>query len=110
MYECYGGVLFYVIENGVFFYDLFVVIDGCVDDLLCVYYLCIYIVVVCDVILCGVDVCGYCVWLLFDNLEWVLGFVKCFGFVYIDFQMLVCMFKVSVCFYVEVIVVYGVNF
>jgi len=43
--------------------------------------------VVFDVIEVGVLVCGYFLWLLFDNFEWLFGYFKCFGIVYVDYDI-----------------------
>lgn len=75
----------YIIENGVVMDDEF--IDGEVLDNGCIVYFYMYLNVVNEVIEKGVDICGYFVWSLMDNFEWVLGYLKCFGIVYVDYEI-----------------------
>lgn len=35
----------------------------------------------------GVNIMGYFVWSLLDNFEWVLGYEKWFGIVYVDYSI-----------------------
>lgn len=43
--------------------------------------------VVVEVMEVGVDVIVYFVWSLLDNFEWVEGYFKWFGIVYVDYDM-----------------------
>lgn len=60
-------------ENGVLFFELLCVV--CVEDMEWIVYLVGYIVVLFEVMDVGVFVEEYIVWLLFDNWEWVDGYM-----------------------------------
>ena len=51
----------------------------------------------------GLPLHGYFVWSLMDNFEWACGYDKRFGIVYVDFQTLERIPKLSAKFYQEVI-------
>lgn len=94
---CYDLLFIYIIENGVVMVDKFV--NGEVVDNDRIDYYEVYLCVLFDVIDVGVNVVGYFVWSLMDNFEWVEGYVKWFGLVYVDFEIQICLFKYSVYVY-----------
>jgi beta-glucosidase len=51
----------------------------------------------------GVPISGYFVWSLLDNYEWVYGYTKRFGLVYVDFNTLTRTLKDSAKWYSQVI-------
>ena len=106
--ERYGNLPLYVTENGAAFYDP-PTVEGEVQDPLRVDYLRNHLRAAHQAIAQGVDLRGYCVWSLFDNLEWSLGFSKRFGIVHVDFETLKRTPKASARFYSEVIRTNGEN-
>ena len=81
----YGNLPVYITENGAAFPDPATVANGRVDDPLRVEYLRSHLAAVRAAIAQGADIRGYCVWSLFDNFEWALGYSKRFGIVHIDY-------------------------
>ena len=57
----------------------------------------------------GVPVGGYFVWSLLDNFEWVFGYSRRFGLVYVDFKTQQRILKDSGRWYGKVIRENGVN-
>ncbi len=51
----------------------------------------------------GVPVSGYFVWSLLDNFEWVYGYTKRFGLIYVDFKTEARTLKDSARWYAQVI-------
>jgi beta-glucosidase len=74
-----------VTENGVPEPDE-ISVDGDVHDPQRIRYLQAHIIQVQRAIQDGVPVSGYFVWSLLDNFEWVFGYSRRFGLVYIDFE------------------------
>ena len=79
----------YVTENGAAFVDEVKVDEANVPrvhDIRRVEYLRSHIAALNGALVEGVDVRGYFVWSLFDNFEWILGYEKRFGIVYVDYE------------------------
>jgi len=74
-----------VSENGVPVHDE-VAADGGVHDVQRIRYLQTHIAEVRRAIAAGVPVTGYFVWSLLDNFEWIYGYSKRFGLVYVNFE------------------------
>lgn len=60
--------------------------NGKVNDVLRTAYLQKHIKAVHQAIQEGVNIKGYCVWSMFDNLEWLMGYSRRFGITYVDFK------------------------
>jgi beta-glucosidase len=60
--------------------------NGKVNDALRTSYLERHIKAVHQAIHEGVNIKGYCVWSMFDNLEWIMGYSRRFGITYVDFK------------------------
>lgn len=61
-------------------------VNGKVNDVLRTAYLQKHIRAVYKAIQDGVNIRGYYVWSMFDNLEWLMGYSRRFGIVYVDFK------------------------
>jgi beta-glucosidase len=85
LHKDYGHAKWVVSENGVPVPDE-VAADGGVHDAQRIRYLQAHIAQVRRAIAAGVPVTGYFVWSLLDNFEWIHGYTKRFGLVYVDFQ------------------------
>lgn len=83
--EEYGIKNIYITENGACFADE-VTGDGKVHDLQRKHYLAGHFEQARRAIDAGVDLKGYLIWSLLDNFEWVLGYSKRFGIVYVDYE------------------------
>jgi len=82
----YGNPPVAVTENGAGFGDFDeVMADGLVNDPLRTDYIARHIEATLKARGEGVDVRGYLVWSLFDNFEWIQGYQRRFGMVYVDF-------------------------
>ena len=81
----YGHVPIYVTENGAAFDDR-VNVHGQVDDPARVRFLHDHFVAAHAALRAGVTLKGYEVWSLLDNFEWVAGYSKRFGIVYVDYR------------------------
>jgi beta-glucosidase len=99
----YGNPPIYITENGAAFFDPPVAEGGRVHDPLRVNYLQKHLRAIHGAIAAGVDVRGYCVWSLFDNLEWAHGFSKRFGIVHVNFATQERTLKDSAYYYSDVI-------
>jgi beta-glucosidase len=99
----YGNPPIYITENGSAFFDPPVAEGGRVADPLRVNYLQKHLRAIHGAIEAGVDVRGYCVWSLFDNLEWAHGFSKRFGIVHVNFDTQERTLKDSAYYYQDVI-------
>lgn len=77
----------YVTENGVACNDI-VALDGKVHDENRVDFLERHLAVVRRLIDEKADIRGYFVWSFLDNFEWLFGYTKRFGLVYVDYQTL----------------------
>jgi beta-glucosidase len=80
----YGHVPIYITENGAAFDDR-VDVHGRVDDLARVRFLHDHVVAAHGALRAGVNLKGYEVWSLLDNFEWISGYSKRFGIVYVDY-------------------------
>lgn len=81
----YPGVPLLVTENGAAFDDEADLDGGSVADLDRVRYLDAHLRAAHTALARGVDLRGYLVWSLLDNFEWVEGYRKRFGIVYVDY-------------------------
>ena len=102
IHERYSGPPIYITENGAAFYDP-PKSELLVDDTLRIRYLREHLAAAAEAIRRGVNLRGYCVWSLFDNYEWALGYSKRFGIIHVDFETLKRTIKASGRFYAEVI-------
>lgn len=84
LYERYQKPIF-ITENGVAFDDV-ISPDGKVHDQDRIQFLEKYIHQVLKAKQEGIPVKGYFIWSLFDNFEWLNGYTKRFGIVYIDYE------------------------
>ncbi len=84
LHKEYGHANWLVSENGVPVPDV-VAADGGVHDPDRIRYLRNHILQVQRALAAGVPVSGYFVWSLLDNFEWVYGYGRRFGLVYVDF-------------------------
>jgi beta-glucosidase len=98
----YGHANWVVSENGVPVPDE-VAPDGGVHDVQRIKYLHAHIAEVRRAMAAGVHVTGYFVWSLLDNFEWIHGYTKRFGMVYVDFDTKMRTLKDSGKWYGEVI-------
>jgi beta-glucosidase len=103
----YGNLPVYITENGAAFPDPASVADGRLEDPLRVEYLRSHLAAVREAIVLGADIRGYCVWSLFDNFEWALGYSKRFGIVHVDYATQRRTPKASAEFYRQVIASQG---
>jgi beta-glucosidase len=85
LHKDYGHANLVVSENGVPVPDE-VAVDGGVHDVRRIAYLRAHIAEVRRAMAAGVPVTGYFVWSLLDNFEWIHGYTKRFGLVYVDFN------------------------
>jgi beta-glucosidase len=85
LHKDYGQANWVVSENGVPVHDE-VAADGGVHDDQRIRYLRAHIAEVRRAIAAGVPVTGYFVWSLLDNFEWIHGYTKRFGMVYVNFE------------------------
>jgi beta-glucosidase len=104
----YGHVSLYVTENGAAFDDK-VDVHGRVDDHARVRFLHDHIVAAHGAVRAGVNLKGYEVWSLLDNFEWISGYSKRFGIVYVDYHTQRRIPKRSALWYRDVIRQNGVN-
>ena len=103
----YNNPIVYITENGAAFYDPPTADQGKVNDPLRMNYLHKHISAVRDAMEAGANIQGYCVWSLFDNLEWSLGFAKRFGIIHVNFETQERTFKDSAMYYKKVIISNG---
>ena len=92
-----------ITENGAAFYDPPTAENGQVNDPLRIHYLHKHISAVREAMDAGANIVGYCVWSLFDNLEWSLGFAKRFGIIHVNFETQERTLKDSAKYYTSVI-------
>jgi beta-glucosidase len=95
--EDYDLPALYVTENGAAYED--VRHNGAVDDPERVSYLERHLGAIAQAIKEGVPVAGYFVWSLLDNFEWAQGYSQRFGIVYVDFETLERVPKMSYSWY-----------
>jgi beta-glucosidase len=74
----------FITENGAAYADT--VNKGNVHDKERTKFVQMHIAAVARAIEAGVDIRGYFLWSLLDNFEWVYGYTKRFGIVYVDYQ------------------------
>ena len=98
----YGHANLIVSENGIPVPDE-VAADGGVHDVQRIKYLQAHIAQVRRAMNAGVPVTGYFVWSLLDNFEWIYGYTKRFGLVYVDFDTKQRIMKDSGKWYAQVI-------
>jgi len=97
----YGNPLLYITEGGVAFDDK---LEGNkVHDEKRINYMCEELEKVHEALKDGVRLKGYHVWSLMDNFEWLLGYSKRFGLVYIDNETQKRILKDSAYFYRKII-------
>ena len=85
--DTYGNPPVFITENGAGFGDFDEVRDGAlVKDPLRTDYIRRHIQAVLQARSAGADVRGYLVWSLFDNFEWIQGYERRFGMVWVDFE------------------------
>lgn len=99
----------YVLENGAACADPPAPVGGSLDDPLRVVYLREHLRSVARALAAGADVRGYCVWSLFDNLEWAQGYAMRFGLVHVDRATQARTLKASAHFYRELIRSHGAD-
>jgi len=87
----------YITENGAAYED--VRANGAVDDPERVSYLERHLGAIAQAVKEGVPVAGYFVWSLLDNFEWAQGYSQRFGIVYVDFETLERVPKMSYTWY-----------
>jgi beta-glucosidase len=83
--------------------------DGKVHDPQRIRYLHAHLVQVQRAIQAGVPISGYFVWSLLDNFEWIYGYSRRFGLVYVDFKTKQRILKDSAGWYRNVIHANGVS-
>jgi beta-glucosidase len=85
--DYYNDPNIYVTENGAC-YDDPLAVDGTVHDEDRVAYLRDHLAAAQKALTAGVKLRGYFVWSLLDNFEWVEGYGRRFGIIYVDFKTL----------------------
>jgi beta-glucosidase len=98
----YGFPALYVTENGAAYSDR-IGRDGSVQDPRRVAYLREHLAAAARAVAAGVPLKGYFVWSLLDNFEWVHGYSKRFGLVYVDYPTQSRVLKSSAHWYSKVI-------
>lgn len=98
----YAPKAIYITENGYCSPDV-PSQDGSIDDTERIAYLKAHLTALHKAISEGCPVKGYFVWSIMDNFEWVFGFSKRFGLVYVDYATQKRTPKKSFFFYQEVI-------
>jgi beta-glucosidase len=97
----YPAVPIYITENGAAFDDE--VVDGSVDDPDRVAFLRSHLLACQEAIESGAPLKGYFVWSLLDNFEWLWGYSRRFGLVYVDYPTQRRIPKSSARWYADVI-------
>ncbi len=83
----YGKPLIYITENGAGFGAVDdTLVDGKINDTLRRDYIKRHLVAAHRAIQQGVNLKRYYLWSCFDNFEWIFGFRRRFGIVYVDFE------------------------
>ena len=96
------GLPIIVTENGMANCDL-VTPDGKVHDPQRIEYIRSYLSGMKRAVEEGVNVIGYMYWSIMDNLEWVYGYTKRFGIIWVDYRTLERIPKDSAYYYAEII-------
>lgn len=98
----YGHPNWMVSENGIPVADELTA-EGNIHDKQRIAYLQSHIAQVHRALQAGVPVCGYLVWSLLDNFEWIYGYTRRFGLIYVDFETRRRYLKDSARWYAQVI-------
>lgn len=107
LYERYGKPLM-ITENGMSSFD-WVSLDGKVHDPNRIDFLHRYLRSIKDAVLEGIPVLGYQYWSIMDNFEWISGYDKRFGLIYVDYRTQKRTIKDSAYWYKDVITTNGDN-
>lgn len=105
LYERYGKPIM-ITENGMSSFD-WVSLDGKVHDPNRIDFLHRYLRSIKDAVSEGIPVLGYQYWSIMDNFEWINGYDKRFGLVYVDYRTQKRTIKDSACWYRDVIATNG---
>lgn len=105
LYERYGKPIM-ITENGMSSFD-WVSLDGKVHDPNRIDFLHRYLRSIKDAVLEGIPVLGYQYWSIMDNFEWINGYDKRFGLVYVDYRTQKRTIKDSAYWYRDVIATNG---
>lgn len=101
LHQEYPRLPLYITENGAAYPDV-VTEDGTVQDPERVAYLDSHLRAAHAAIQAGVDLRGYFCWSLMDNFEWAEGYAKRFGLVYVDYETMTRIPKMSATWYSQV--------
>ncbi|WP_373216537.1 GH1 family beta-glucosidase [Ruminococcus sp. 5_1_39BFAA] len=101
LYERYGKPVM-ITENGMANYD-WIALDGKVHDPNRIDFIHRYILSLKEAVKEGIPVLGYQYWSILDNYEWINGYDKRFGLVYVDYWTQKRTVKDSAYWYKEVI-------
>ena len=107
LYERYGKPIM-ITENGMACFD-WVSLDGKVHDPNRIDFLHRYLRSIKDAVSEGIPVLGYQYWSIMDNFEWINGYDKRFGLVYVDYRTQKRTIKDSAYWYRDVIASNGGN-
>lgn len=105
LYERYGKPIM-ITENGMSSFD-WVSLDGKVHDPNRIDFLHRYLRSIKDAVSEGIPVLGYQYWSIMDNFEWINGYDKRFGLVYVDYRTQKRTIKDSAYWYRDVIATNG---
>ena len=105
LYERYGKPIM-ITENGMSSFD-WVSLDGKVHDPNRIDFLHRYLRSIKDAVSEGIPVLGYQYWSIMDNFEWINGYDRRFGLVYVDYRTQKRTIKDSACWYRDVIATNG---
>ena len=105
LYERYGKPIM-ITENGMSSFD-WVSLDGKVHDPNRIDFLHRYLRSIKNAVSEGIPVLGYQYWSIMDNFEWINGYDKRFGLVYVDYRTQKRTIKDSACWYRDVIATNG---
>lgn len=105
LYERYGKRIM-ITENGMSSFD-WVSLDGKVHDPNRIDFLHRYLRSIKDAVSEGIPVLGYQYWSIMDNFEWINGYDKRFGLVYVDYRTQKRTIKDSAYWYRDVIATNG---
>jgi len=108
LHQDYDAPVIYITENGTSFGDE-QPIDGCIDDQFRIDYVSMHLKSVHQAIDSNVKVQRYYLWSCFDNFEWVFGYKRRFGLIYVNFETQERMLKSSAHWYQQVIRDNGLN-
>jgi beta-glucosidase len=100
--EEYTQIPIYITENGAA-YDDVLSKDKRVHDVKRIDYIKRHLIKVSELNEQGADIKGYFIWSLMDNYEWVFGYSKRFGIIYIDYNTQRRILKDSALWYKDLI-------